>query len=513
MEDNSRTNASEYAQIPISERTLTTELSTDFTLPDYQPEIKRLLRIGANVLPPSKYIGDSQAEFAGNIDYYVFYTGSDNEIYCAPLTGEYKIDMPIEHGGEWTVTNLTGSAEVATDMISGRVTSPRKLNIKCRLKTAARIFGDVPTVRGYESGDSDNEVLRGYTACMRTLFGTGEMLRLSDEMIIDSRGGEIRVVSADGRALVNEINCHDGEVNCRGDVYLKIIMMREGGDLPYTTMRKLAFSQTVAVEGASGRCQAVAKAVVCEMNLDVEDNRILIDLGLLVDAEVNKTERVHYVKDVYSTVYSTECRYRPIRLPYNGSVVNANFTLSDSASLSETGISQGSSIVDCSGVALIDGAQYDDSGRMIVTGKARFTLLLNKDGENSCSDVELPFKYTADIPVSDTDKAAIAMTPEVISSRARIDGERVGIDAEISLSGGAYEMKDISVLDSVSFGDEIERSRGEYVICYPSKNDSLWSVAKRYGAPVASLSRNNRITDDYDYDSPESLTGINYLVV
>jgi len=150
---------------------------------------------------------------------------------------------------------------------------------------------------------------------------------------------------------------------------------------------------------------------------------------------------------------------------------------------------------------------------MTVNGKSKFTLLLKKDGEYSCSDVEFPFKYSADTSVQNTDKSGVAVLPYVISCRARIDGERVGVDAEIGLSGNALEMSEIMVLDGVSFGEEIERSRGEYVICYPSSSDSLWSVAKRYGTPVEALSRNNNLPDTVPYDSTDSLEGINYLVV
>ncbi|MBE6584374.1 MAG: DUF3794 domain-containing protein [Ruminococcaceae bacterium] len=513
MEDYSKVFAQEYAQIPISDKTVTTELSGDFILPDYQPEIKRLLKISASVLPPSKYIGDSQAEFAGNIDYYVYYTGSDNEVYCAPLTGEYKIDVPIERGSEWSLSNMTGNAEVQTDMISGRVTSPRKLNVKCRLKTQVRLFGDIPTSRDFEGNEGDNEVLRGMTNSTRMLFTAGEMLRLSDEMIIDSRDGEVRVICADGRALISEVSCNEGAVNCRGDVYLKIMMMREGGDQPYTTQRKLPFSQTLQVDGAQGRCQATARATVCELSLDVEDNRILIDVGMLIDATVNKSERVNYIKDVYSTVYKTDCQYRAIRLPWSSAVLNANFTLSDSVSLADTSISPEGSVLDCSGIATVESVTYDDNGRMTVTGKARFTLLLDKDNEYSSADVELPFKYSVDTAIKNGERTMSTVTPCVISSRARIDGERIGIDAEIGLAGNVLEMKDINVLDGVSFGDKIERSRGEYVICYPTKDDSLWSVAKRYGAPVSSLSQINHISEEHPYDSTDSLEGINYLVV
>lgn len=510
MEEYSKVNANDYAQMPICDRVLSTELSGDMTLPDYQPEIKRLLKISASVLPPSKYIGDSQAEFAGNIDYYVFYTGSDNEIYCAPLTGEYKIEVPIEQDAAKGVSNLTGSIDIVPDMISGRVISPRKLNVKCRLKSQARIFGEAYTGRGVDDGD--NEVLCGVAPITRTLFGAADMHRLSDEMIIDQRDGEVRVISASGRALICEISCADGVVNCRGDVYLKMLMTRESGGQPYTTQRKLPFSQVVNVEGAEGRCQATAKATVCEMNIEVEDNRILIDVGLITDVTVRKSERVRYVKDVYSTVYKTECQYKPMKLYTKGTSFNTNFTFSDSESLEDAGIATECHVLDSSGIATLDSVGFDDNGRMTINGKIKFTLLMDKNGEYLCSDVEMPFKYSAEVGVQG-ENIINTICPTVISSRARIDGERVGIDAEISLCGGFAETMEISMLDGVSFGDEITRSNGELVLCYPSASDSLWSVAKRYGAAVSELVKNNRISNDTPYDAKESLEGINYLFV
>ena len=511
MDIYNKSGAPEYAQIPISEKMITAELSEDFTLPDYQPEIKRLLRIGACVLPPSKYVGDTRAEFAGNVDYYVLYTASDNGIYCAPLTGEYKIDVPVERGAEWSAINLVGGADVQADMISGRVTSPRKLNVKCRLKARARILGDVATGREYD-GEQSNETLRKIADATRVIFGTDEMQRLSDEMILDSRDGEVRVICADGRAMMSEVICQDGEVTCRGDVYLKIMMAREGDGRPYTAQRKLPFSHSVGVNGVNSRCQASAKAVVCEMNLDVEDNRILIDLGMMTDVTVHKPERINYVKDVYSTVYKTDCTYKTLGLPGNNAALSSNFTLSDSVSLEEAGISQDCSVIDSWGVAVTDNIQCDADGRMTATGRARFTLLLDRGGEYSCSDIEMPFKYSADTGVCGED-AWGAVTASVVLSRARIDGERVGVDAEISVSGCVFDQSEISMLDSISFGDEIDKARGEYVVCYPSRQDSLWSVAKRYGATVSELARNNRISDGAPFDHTDSLTGVNYLVI
>ena len=133
---------SPYVQLPVCDKGVISEISGDFTLPDYQPEIKKLLRITANVLPASRYVGDRNAEFSGNVDYYVVYAGADNQIYCAPLTTEYKVDIPLDNADASELMNTTGYAVICSDNVSGRVTSPRKLSIKCRLRTRARVFGD-----------------------------------------------------------------------------------------------------------------------------------------------------------------------------------------------------------------------------------------------------------------------------------------------------------------------------------------------------------------------------------
>lgn len=512
MEDYKRQTSGGYVQIPVSDRTVTDELSGDFTLPDYQPEIKRLLRITASVLPPSKYIGDNEAEFAGNVDYYVLYTGSDNEVYCAPLTTEYKIDVPVDQDSGLRLSNLTGSAEIVPDMISGRVTSPRKLNIKCRLKTRAQIFGDMTFDDSFSNqSDGENQVLHGEQTVSRALFGSGEVLRLSDEIIIDNKEGEARVISADGKALMSEVGCSAGLVNCRGDLYLKLLMGRENTGDTYTVTRKMPFSQSVVVDGVDSQSSASAQAVVTEMNINVEDGRVCIDVGMIIDAAANKSEDVTYIKDVYSTSHRTDCRYKTVTPRGIANAFVGNFTLSDSMSLEEAGISPECSVSDVMGTVFSEEISFE-GGKCSVSGKAKFNMLLKRDGEYSCSDVELPFRYSTDTNMQ-AENAGAMVSGEVISARARIDGERIGIDSEISMCGNMWHNCDIKLLDDVDFGEELKFSRGEYVVCYPSRDDTLWSVAKRYGATISSLSQNNKISASDSPDSSDSLDGINYLII
>ena len=84
-------NARRDVQLPVCDRTVTTDLSGEFSLPDYQPEIKRLLRIGASVLPPVRYAAGDNVEMGGSMDYFVLYMGNDNRLSVSFMVSDLKV--------------------------------------------------------------------------------------------------------------------------------------------------------------------------------------------------------------------------------------------------------------------------------------------------------------------------------------------------------------------------------------------------------------------------------------
>ena len=256
-------------------------------------------------------------------------------------------------------------------------------------------------------------------------------------------------------------------------------------------------------------CGAGVDGIVSEMNVTVEDGRIGIDVGVIIESQICRKVAVKYLQDVYSTERETENGYKELNVPVSATMMSGNFTLSDSVSLEEIGVSQGLQVVDVSGNAAVDKMDFDGEN-CALTGKAKFSVLSEKDGEFSVFDVELPFSYRARAN-GGADRAVCRA--EVISARARMDGERLGIDAEIYVCGNAMAYKKSVMLAGVGFGEEISRDKGEVVICYPDKEDTLWSVAKRYGATVGHLSATNGISRAVAPDDADSLNEHRYLII
>lgn len=498
-----------YIQVPINEKSVITEMSNDFTLPDYQPEIKRLLHVSASVLPPTKYVGDSESEFCGGIDYYVLYTGSDNQIYCAPLSSEYKVNVPMDKN-ELALANMTSDADIVPETVTGRVTSPRKLNIKCKMRTRARMYGDAPIDMSYTSMGGANQVLLGVKEISKRIFAQSDMIRLSDEMIQPSGADEIRVINAHGSVMINEKSTSANAVNCKGELYIKLLMCREGDGVPYSVVRRVPFSTSLAVEGADIECESGVRGSVCEMSINVEEGRIGIEAGIMLEASVSKKEERKYVKDIYSTLNKTECTYTDLPVLTDGRAFNANFTQSDSMTLEEAGLTPEHKILDVMGCAYPDSASMD-AGRWIFGGKSKFALLVEKDGEYSVCEIELPYKYSTE--ARNSENAYACTSADIISARARLDGERVGVDAEIMLRCITSDRDTVKMLNSVSFGDVRERSGGDCIVFYPSSTDSIWDVAKKYSTTVAELVETNKLTVSQSPDDTGTLDGIKYLII
>ena len=266
-------------QLPYPLRLITTEVIGDFTLPDYQPEIKRLLRIGVNLLPPDPR--RSEGDLMGAVDYYVLYVGQDNGVYCAPLSTEYRLEAPTEGNGagmpaaigEPTLYLCDLSAEVPV----GRVVAPRRIHIRCKIKARVRAYGECPLGPWSEDDrDPTVEALTAETAVGRLYRAVGEPMTLEEDIILSPTEEEMRVVCAEGQILMTEAIPTTGMVNCRGEVTVKITLCPADtvGDMlaelssdtatprqtpPLTILqRKIPFSQSVAVGGVTSACAATA---------------------------------------------------------------------------------------------------------------------------------------------------------------------------------------------------------------------------------------------------------------
>lgn len=500
-------------QAPVCDRQMNVDLGSDFSLSDYQPEIKRLLRVRAVVSPPDKYVGVGSAELSGAVDYCILYAGNDGALYSATHTEEYSFGVPVEMTSEFDLGDgLICDVEIQPETVVGRVASPRKLALRCKLRADVRLYGTRAIEEAVDSEDAKAlQRLCGEAACAQVFTGIGEPLALEDEILFDAQWSDLRVISAEGQVMVNEANAGSGCVNCRGEVYLKLLCCHENGDAtPTVQLRKLPFVQSVPVDGCEVNCDCTAHGMCSDLHVTVEDGRVLCDVNVKLQVRAQRNETACFTRDLYSTASESETRYAELVLPKALKCVNGNFSLNSTMTMEELGIRAGTSVLD---VSMQSGAiaLEREHGKFYLTGRCRCHLILSDGEDMSAQEFEVPFRY--EIDGADCDAVDYNAVVEPVSCRVRVDGERLSLDSELAVSASIRGESRVRVLSEAHFGEPVKRSAAVYTVCYPAKDDTLWSIAKKYHRPVNSVADLNTLPGAASADSPDSLAGVAYLLV
>ena len=498
-------------QAPLADRVVTTDLASDFSLPDYRPEIKRLLRVRACVMPISHYVGVGNAEMSGKVEYSILYAGHDGGLYCVTHSEDLAFSVPVEMGSDFELGDgLVCDVQSLCESASGRVAAPRRLALKCRVRSRVRILG-TRVLSEPLGGMAEPEIerLTADALCGSHFVGLGDPLVLGDEILYD--GGDLRVIYAEGQVFVTEATAGSGVVNCNGEVALKLLCVREGSEeAPMVHNRRLPFSAVVGVEGAEVNCDASATGVCSQIDVKVEEGRLLCEASVLLQARAQRNESLSYTRDLYSTRAECTPKYTDLCLPRALRCLNANFSLNQTQSQEELGIRTGAAIVDLSMIPAVQ-ELVCERGKYLLLGRCRCHAVLFDGEEYAAQEFELPFRFET---AGGTDEVADHdVDVSVISCRARMDGERVGIDAELCVSLVTRGEARFSAVSEAVLGEACERSCVGYTVCYPSRDDTLWSVAKRYRASVASVAEANALAGAPAADSKESLSGVSYLLV
>lgn len=466
----------QYFTVGLHDRSLGAEAVGDYTLPDYQSEIRRILHVDQTVLPPSVYVGSDSVEVGGTVDYQVIYVGGDGGIYSAPLSGEYNFSVPFDRGN-LQVEDVYALCSVCAEGVSTRVSAPRRLNVRSRLRANVRVLGKVAADDGVATEDSASLFKRIETC--RSVYcesAVSELIPLNYSAPLTS--DDMRVISAVARVCVTDRDCGSDSVSCRGRVELELLCSaEESGEMSKMTA-DIPFEGEIDVESCSVGDVARVDGVLSEMTVNVSDEGIACDMGIMLQAHTFRPWEVSYTADAYSTSNQCTCRISPVRARHLLACANSNVTFSERVALADTAIPEGAEVVDARCSVVMDKCA-ENEGRYAFGGNARFAVIWQSAEDVGCSEVNMPVRLEVSgmgrgVPVSFDAHA------EATDIRVRIEDSELRVDAEMMISADCMGEDVVGAVMGAELGEMLMPRGSELTVCYPMVGDTLWEVAKRY---------------------------------
>ncbi len=511
-------------QSAFYDKVLTDEVGGDFTLPDYQSEMRKLLRVTPRILPPARFLGAGEAEFAGNILFTLLYTGTDGGLYTAQVSTPYTFRIPLPEEerrvGDRPVT-LCFRPEV--DGVTPRLTAPRKLSLRCRLRAHILGLSDMEIDPRYEGEGGQPERREQSCTFARTLSAVGEASELVDEFVLPAAEGEARVIGTEAALQITEAIPTEGSVALRGEVYLKTLLTRESVSAEGETVtapvevisRRLPFARQVEIPLAPDGFEVSAAGECTDISARVEEGKILCCVNVVPTVCAQGREKARFVCDCYSTERPTKCD--TLRYAYHRPLgaVCGNVTASGTAEAAALGMPSDAVPLDLVGHATVGGVSVE-RGHVVLSGECHYQLLWRTaQGEMGCSEVTLPLRY--EVPgerrVSEGDVLGAEVTLTMLQGRALPQGEGLAIDAEWAVAATLWAQEAVEAVDCATFEGSYPARAGVCRICYLTPGESLWQVGKRYHAPLRALCADNDLPGAADAADAASLEGVAFLVV
>lgn len=497
---------SQKAQLPVCDKTITTDISEDFNLPEYLPEIRRLLRIAPRIPFPSQYIGNDTAEFSGNVLWNVLYVDSEGALAKADLASAYEASASMEASSECLPeTDFLAYDEITADNVVGKVLGPRKLNIRCKLNHHIRVFGDFSyecNLIGECSEQSVRRLTKAFPACV-TIGGVDDTLELEEKFPGDEA---TRVVYHSCGVCVNEsVPSADGVV-CRGNLMLKLLLAKEGA-APECIERTVPFTANpeMSLDGDGNNIRAFGK--VSDISFESTENEIICRIQLCIACEAQKNVPTELCKDIFST--ESVCDTKTKDHPFLSDIVCFNTSFAHDASAQIEGLFENAKIIDanCSPRAI---SLTNENGHYILNGNCRYNVLFGGENEYAARELEFPFS----INVGDGNEGIECFFVDMssLSCKVKPEGENMAFSADLCASVRACGKYFTTAVESADFSARESVPSSAFTIAYPSSTETLWDIAKKYYADPATLAKSNGLSSQQP-DSPESLSGVKFLII
>lgn len=493
--------------IKTFENTVIKEVNADCTLPDYLPDVSRILRADARVCRAGKYINGSSLEYDGTVNFSIIYSTADGIVKNAEFSSDYGGSMPLgDFSGDCSV-----DADTELDSVTVRLQNPRKLSAKARVSVSAQINCldcASPAVTGRTGGGDDIRCKTENIDCCFGIEASDTDVSVSEDIAIASPLPAIdEIVSVFLDPYLYEIKAGDGVINYKGNAVANILYSaaEEDPSAPKTyvsLIRRIPVSGEAIAEGATENCVCTGNICITSLayrkaeDASGEDRTAEIDFSYSAYFDAYKNVKSEITTDMYSTEYESSTEMKT--LSYRCAVSGKSFNFSDSA-CTELPDDDLTTVAAIRAGATVTGAEKS-GGKLIFTGNTEIYAILSGGGVYMGKMFSSPFRAETDATMipDDFDFSANA---SVIDIKGRTADGKLCADMEIMISYivfGKKECNSVSVL-SLMRDKPRKTDRGAKIIMYyPSKGETLWDIAKKYGTTEAEIASANGLSGEPD---------------
>lgn len=473
----------------------------ELSLPDYCPDIERILKCRICPSVTSKNITGDRLDVDGNVVIRLYYLDSKKQaVRLCEHTSPFSCSFTLKNADAESVCRV----RLRTEYLNCRAVSPRKLDIHGAFSVLASVYKSGSRQYCTEIDGEDiqqqqhNETVSVLKGCSQQQFSISEVLDIGK-----GKGTPESILRSELNIVLDESRAIEDKLMLKGEAILKVLYIT---DIETGTQDMMSFniplSQIIDAHGINENTindicvDVMSYDVSLKSEFDESSTLLTLDARLSAMVLAFEEEKISVVDDAYSTDYDLELGYRSESFDRLVSECQMTQSLGSSMNTGDNGITK---VIDlwCDNVSSI---AENENGKVNIRGKINFCMLaLDREGIPFCTEKGADFSFSPETEeICGRTNARHDITVPNISYRIT-DDNNVEIKAEIRLRAAVYETCIKKCVVDVQASEDKLREKDKtaaLTIYYADEGESLWNIARLYCTSVEAVRLENHMTDD-----------------
>lgn len=484
----------------MSDNSVEEAVEAEFALPEYMPEILRIVKSTAEPKVTSCRLVGERVTVDGVCDLRMVYTGEDGCIYAVSQSRPFT--RHCEKGEFLNADDVT--SRVGVSYVNCRATGTKRAEIKAGLTIKFTVFCaetekliSLPEEVCVEQKTVPVKAMS--LGCRKT-----RAFSMSDTVTLNSPAAFL--VSTKASAVCTETRKISNKIMVKGDAVIDICYVNANDKaLTEHIKHNIPINQILEFEGMEEKYTGDVFLQASSLDVipkgEASGMSTSFDISLGVDASVSMWEEKELlvITDAYSVEKNIDLKKTPLTFFTALDNIRDTFVLDDSFSVSGEGVG---SICDCCGEISVSDTKAEN-GELTISGNLSVSLMI-KDSAGSLSSVNkiLDFKYKRKADYNCND---IAISPEItlVSLDCTVKGDNgISVRAQMSVCGTVFGKTVIDCVSDITESDTpVCRNGNAITVYFPQcSNESLWGIARRYNTTVKAIARENSLEGDTTED-------------
>jgi len=478
----------------IFETSVSQNVDSDITLPEFTDDIESVLNCGVTPIIESAAVTDGRVTVEGKAEIRLVYAAKDSSLRS--FESFVPFSRFVETGEARSEDCLSVRAE--TQYANCRLVNPRRFDVHGNISINICVQR-VETAEIVTSSQSpDIQLLKNEVTLHNTSAAAEKSYTLSEVLEINSDlPGAAQIIYISAVPEIEETRLITGKALVKGSTEINIYYTADDKiGAVYNASFILPISQIVEMENCHEDLEAISSAVTSGIEYSVRADSSgkirLIDtqINQRVRVEVFSEEKIDLITDAYSTEYECENVFIPVETKRISERFSETCLCTGTFNPNGKKISEVFSVI----IKDISCSNRKLDNNLIISGKARVALIAGNDsGEKCYLEKQLDFELKKPIS-SPFIKCFVNAVARGSSYNINSSGS-VDIKAEIKIDAVVFEVNQRNLITDIKTDGQKKKNatKAALTLYYPDSGETIWEIAKRYNVSARRIAEENSL--------------------